>query len=142
MRTEIWKDVLTVVFLSLAAGSLSGGCGWQPHERDAAQPETTAPVIMDLVIEPSSYITPCDRASMTVVASDPEGQTLRYSWHVVSAPPGTAPRLVPDADHAEFSSDAPGDYELQVMVTDTLGASAALSFSIHVQPSDTGVCAP
>jgi hypothetical protein len=59
-------------------------------------------------------------------SSDPSGKTLSYAWSFVSKPAGSAATLSsPSIFNPTFTSDALGNYVIQLIVTDTLGLSSA-----------------
>ncbi len=97
------------------------------------------PLIGDLIISPSKFILVCETATLTVSASDSDGDTLTTTWSIVSAPAGsTGAALAPSGTTAVFTPDVAGDYTLMVQVADGLGGSASLTFPIHVT---AGTCA-
>jgi hypothetical protein len=58
-------------------------------------------------------------------SSDPDGDALRYAWSWVSCPAGSNAALSdPAAVNPSFTPDKEGAYTLQLVVTDTKGASS------------------
>ncbi len=100
------------------------------------------PHIDDLEIDPSKFVDTCERPHITVHASDPNGDPLEYAWGILAMPAGAAVALAEDGAWAIFSTDTPGEYELEVVVSDGHGGEARLSFPIHVSPCDEdgGAC--
>jgi hypothetical protein len=94
------------------------------------------PTIERLHIEPSKFITVCERARILVGAADPNGDALRYVWSIVSQPAGSSPMLVTSGNEASFSTDTPGTYEIKVVVTDVYNAIASITFPVHVSDED------
>lgn len=94
------------------------------------------PHIDDLDIDESKFITNCEEATITVAASDPDGDALNYAFAVTAAPPGANPILVVNGNQATFSTDVVGPYEVTVTVDDGVGGSDSLSFPIHVSECD------
>jgi hypothetical protein len=91
------------------------------------------PLITGLDISASKFILVCESANITVTATDSDGDTLTATWSIVSKPAGsTAPQLVANGFTARFTPDVVGDYTLMVKISDPLGASASLTFPIHV----------
>ena len=59
-------------------------------------------------------------------SSDPDGDTLSYSFAILTAPAGAQTQLAPEGDDAvRFSSMTPGDYVLEVTVSDGLAEASA-----------------
>jgi hypothetical protein len=93
------------------------------------------PSIDDLEIEPSKFVGVCERAMITVSASDGNGDELAYEWSVVTLPEGEGEgkyTLRPDENKAGFRASLPGRYELKVTVSDINGAGSSLTFPIYV----------
>jgi parallel beta-helix repeat protein len=60
-------------------------------------------------------------------SSDPDGDSLSYSWRFVSKPAGSSANLSdPTAISPTFQVDVPGDYRVQLVVTDQHGGSSSL----------------
>ena len=97
------------------------------------------PDIDDVAVTPSKLIEICDSATITLTATDPEGDPLTYDWQVTMKPGGSLPALSGGGATATFSSNMVGDYEITVTVTDVHLASATLSFPMHVE---AGTCSP
>ncbi|MCB9787605.1 MAG: hypothetical protein H6744_13065 [Deltaproteobacteria bacterium] len=103
------------------------------------------PQIDDLTIDPSKFVTSCETAKVTVTATDPNGDALSYSWSEVLADGTTAP-LEGDGNMLEYGSLVPGAHQILVVVDDGHGATAQMSFPIHVsldgdcQPAPEGDC--
>ena len=115
-----------IVLTSQCDGDANGGI-------DVVAMLNDPPSIDDLDIAPSKFIRLCEQADITLTASDIDGDPISYSWAVTGAPAMSNPSLTAMADQATFSTDAPGDYEVTVTVTDAHTATASLSFPIHVQ---------
>ena len=94
------------------------------------------PQIGGLELSPSTFITTCEQATLTVTATDPDGDAISYAWEVVSGPSG--PSLHPAGAAATFSGPA-GDYLLSVKATDVHGASTVLTFPVHVSAATCAV---
>jgi len=98
------------------------------------------PVITDLTFKPSKFTPVCAPTTITVTASDPDGEPLTYAWSIVSEPAGAEMQLPPGVTSeltsmgptATFDAGLAGDYELQVVVTDPSGLTASLQFPVHV----------
>jgi hypothetical protein len=120
-----------IALVARCGGAPSGGLGVVTALDDP-------PRIDGLTIQPSAFITPCDTATITVSASDPNGDPLAYAWAVVSSPPGSQAMLNPMGAAATFSGDLAGSYGLSVTVSDPRGATASLTFPIHVTSQGCG----
>jgi hypothetical protein len=91
------------------------------------------PVINNLVIRPSKFITACEVARLTVEASDPDGDPLSFLWEVVGArPPQTG------TDQTFDFRGSPGTSQIKVTVTDSLGANTSLTLPMLVTPCTDG----
>lgn len=91
-----------------------------------------APKITGLQISTSNVITLCETAQIEVSATDPNGDSLTYTWSLES---GTG-TLRPEGAKAEFGASAPGDYPIKIAVSDGLGGTTSLQVPIHVEPAD------
>jgi hypothetical protein len=111
-----------VVLYAQCGGEANGGL-------DAVVALNDRPEIDGLELGPSSFVTICESANLSVSASDANGDDLTYAWSVVSGPDGSSLRA--DGASATFSGGA-GDYTLEVSVDDGHGGVAALSFPVHV----------
>jgi hypothetical protein len=98
----------------------------------------TPPEIEDLDISPSKFGGTCVPITLTVSASDPEGDLVSYGWKVTSAPDGVDYHLDVDGNMAVFAASAIGDFEMMVTATDELEASHSLSFPLHIVDDSTG----
>jgi len=88
------------------------------------------PIIDNLQIGPSKFIDQCGSAQITVSASDPNNETLSYTWEVLSGPGSSS--LVGTGNQATFTPSAAGDYQLKVTVNDPQGGVVHQTFPIHV----------
>jgi hypothetical protein len=91
------------------------------------------PHIDDLTIEPS-YLTSCDKARLTVTATDPNGDALAYTWQLTRGDG----LLSPSQNIATFEPAAAGDYEVHISVRDTHEATTSLTIPLHVSPGACG----
>ena len=96
------------------------------------------PLITDIKIGESKFITTCETATIDITAEDPNKDDLTYSWEQVSGPNSGA--FVGTGASATFAPSVAGDYEFKVTVFDTTGAKTSLTFPIHVSEAD-GECA-
>jgi hypothetical protein len=121
----------TVVAEQTAEILLTSQCGGDPNGlSDNVVIFNDPPKIDDVVIGPSKFIDQCGTATITVTASDPNNETLAYSWAVLSGPGSSS--LVGAGNQATFTPTAAGDYELEVTVTDPQGGVVHQRFPIHV----------
>lgn len=114
-----------VVLLSQCHGDPSGAL-------DAVVGLNDPPKIDDLVINPSKFITPCETAKVTMVAQDPNGDTLSYKGKILHAPAPSSGTFTISGNVGTFVPGQSGDYELEMTVSDGLGGHASLKFPIHV----------
>lgn len=123
----VMAEVTTeIALVSRCTGSGRGGL-------DTVVVLNSPPVIDELEIKKSKFITTCETAELAVRATDPDGDQLGYRWTVTGSPAGGAPGAVEGKDtRATFKPAGAGSYQLQVVVTDVHGAGAALTFPIHV----------
>ncbi len=113
-----------------------------------------SPIIQVPVIVPGKFITACETATITVTASDSNGDplTFAFTYQLTSTLPAPGTPLnststltsksgvVPSVYTATttFPISTVGDYTVIVTVTDGQGGSTSLSFPIHV----TDCCSP
>ena len=113
-----------ILLVSQCVGDESGGV-------DVIAALNDPPVIEDVAVSPSAYLRLCESASITVTASDVDGDPLSYSWLIEDAPAGASARVLASAEEARFGTDTAGDYRLSVTVSDVHGARRSLSFPLH-----------
>ena len=101
----------------------------------------TPPTITDVNISPSKFGATCSPISLDVLASDPQGDGIKYSWAVEGSPEGADFDLQDYGQQAVFASSMLGDFELRVTATDDLDASHSLGFPLHIVDDSAGtVC--
>ncbi len=95
-----------------------------------------APVIESPATATPNTITLAGNSDLSVSASDPDGDTLTYTWSTASGPAtaNVAPNGTIDADSAVATFTVAGNYELEVFVSDGNGGSASSSVTVMVQP--------
>jgi hypothetical protein len=106
---------------------------------DAVLVLNSPPLIEDLTLEPSKFITICESLEIEVSATDPDGDDFEYAWSLLE---GDGELLAPDGEQAlgsrvVFKPASTGTHRLQVTVEDVHGASSSLAFPVHVS---TGEC--
>jgi len=127
------SDVFEVIAEQTAEGVLYLQCEGDPSGGlDVVAALNDPPHIDDLDIAPSKFITVCEDAVIDVVASDPNDDPLSYAWAIVSGPQGAQAEIAGEGAQVSFSTDTPGQYEVEVEVSDNHGARARLTFPIHV----------
>jgi hypothetical protein len=97
------------------------------------------PVITDLMIKPSKFITLCQSADLSAKAFDPDGDPMTFTWtSLVTGSTGTAPMVT-------FVPRFVGDFPIRLVVQDNQANAnvvkgvAQLTFPIHVSPcTDAG----
>ncbi|HEU4408529.1 MAG TPA: hypothetical protein VFS43_24920 [Polyangiaceae bacterium] len=135
--TEITATVFAAatteaLLVSQCDGGANGGL-------DAVVSLNDPPVLTDLDVAPSKFITQCEAATIVAAAQDPDGDgPLSFAWSVLSSPPGSSPSLQVNGPSSSFSTNAPGEYLLEVRAFDVLGGSGALTFPVHVSAADCG----
>jgi hypothetical protein len=90
------------------------------------------PIIEDFDVQPGTSITTCDTARFTVVATDPDGDPLRYFWRVSKAPELPDPTFTFDGASATLKASSAGDYWVSVAPADDKNSSDSLSVRIQV----------
>jgi len=88
-----------------------------------------APGSTDVLRQSASTVCAGDKVALTATASDPDGDTLLYSWT------STGGRIVGDGVNTQFDTTglAPGDYTITVEVNDGCGCVAFDSKTIRVE---------
>jgi hypothetical protein len=83
----------------------------------------------DLLRASASTVCAGDKVALVATASDPDGDTLLYSWT------STGGRIVGDGTTTQFDTTglAPGDYTVTIEVNDGCGCVAFDSKTIHVE---------
>lgn len=114
-----------IVLMSQCKGDPNGGL-------DVALGLNDPPLISGLTVTPSKFISVCERARLTVSATDPNGDRMTYSGTILSGPAGTPGSLTFAANVGTFIPGSPGDYQVKVTVTDGVGGSTSLQLPIHV----------
>jgi PKD domain len=115
-----------IVMVSQCKGSNNGAL-------DAITVLNTPPVIDNLIITPSKFITLCDSARLTVEATDPDGDALSFLWQLLGSNMRSTNQSI------NFRSLNLGTFQLKVTVSDPFGASTSLTVPIHVSPcADAG----
>ena len=124
--------------ISVAAGVATEVLLWsQCSGPDSAVLDVVAglndkPVIADIDISPSKWIIQCQTAHVSLTVEDNNDDSLHYSWSVTAQPAGAVVALAINDEHLSFSTDTPGDYAIEIIVSDD-DADAVLEFPIHVQ---------
>ena len=58
-------------------------------------------------------------------SSDPDGDAITFAWTITAKPEGSSATLTdPDKEKPSFTADLPGDYMVQLVVTDSQGAAS------------------
>ncbi len=70
---------------------------------------------------------------------DPDGDSLRYTWTLVSSPSGSAAALSnPGSSSPRFTADRLGSYKISLVVTDGSTSSAPDTVTVEAVRGDTG----
>jgi hypothetical protein len=91
-------------------------------------------LITGLTILPNKFITTCDKATISITVDDPNVVNT-YDWTITLSPLGSNPKLtkLDPPWSAEFTTDMPGEYQVQVEVTNPAGNTTSLKeIPIHV----------
>ena len=129
--TAVMAEMTTeITLVSMCQGAPNGGL-------DVIAALNDPPIIEDLTIEPSKFITVCQTATITLSTTDLDGDETSIEWGPAEGP-AEAEITVPYPNVAVFHPPDPGDYAIPVTVTDSHGATASLSFPIHV--TDVEIC--
>jgi hypothetical protein len=135
---EVFAEATTeIVLFSQCAGDPKGGL-------DVVVALNDPPHIDDLALDPSKFITTCETVTVTVYASDPNGDALTYTWSLVDSPVGPAPLPLFGPSVTSPLPPIPGVYVVQVVVSDGHGGTASLTFPVHVSAGNCcgdGICA-
>jgi len=92
---------------------------------DAITILNTPPVITNLIINPSKFITTCQVARLTVEASDPDGDALSFLWELLGTNRSSTNQSI------NFQSLIPITSQLRITVSDPFGAKSSLTFPMH-----------
>jgi hypothetical protein len=121
--------IVAVILVSQCRGAGSGGV-------DVVTALNDPPTITALAITPSKFITTCQSATVTAMATDPDRDALTYEWAIAS---GTGGTLASAGNSATFSSMTAGDFTISLTVSDVHAAKASITFPVHVAAAD---CTP
>jgi hypothetical protein len=138
------STVETRLILQCSCGNPNGGL-------DVVTVLNDPPLITDLLIKPNKFTTNCasDSVTLTVTASDPNGDPLSYVWKFSEQPQQSNNATVQpdsiDPSIAVFKTDTAGDYKIQVIVSDGTDPDwiygvTWLEFPIHVRECCDPTC--
>jgi hypothetical protein len=114
-----------VSMVSQCKGALVGAA-------DAITILNTPPVITNLIIDPSKFITTCQVARLTVEATDPDGDALTFLWELLGTNQSSPNQSI------NFRSVSAITSQLRITVSDPFGAKSSLQFPMHVSPCADG----
>jgi hypothetical protein len=138
------RGTFTVVAESTTEGVIYSQCEGDPTGGlDVVTALNDPPRIDDLVYDPTKFIDTCERAEITVSASDPNGDALTYRFELVDGRPGDA--LEATDNVARFSSTRPGKHLVRIEVEDAVGGRTRLEIPVHVSEASLpagAVCNP
>ncbi len=124
MKNLSVRLVLVLTILGVAA-LFSNACGKEPEKVDRI-PDNRIPVILSVSGDPAS-LAPGDSATITSVASDPDGDSLSYNWST------TGGSLSGTGDVVTWTApEVAGTYSISVTVDDGRGGTADKSYTITV----------
>lgn len=93
------------------------------------------PQITGIELDPGSFISRCEALTLAVSATDPDEDALVYAFSVEEGAGAT----IHGTGSAGTFFGPPGDYTVGVEVADPHGASASLSFPVHVSDASCAV---
>jgi hypothetical protein len=96
------------------------------------------PRIDGLIIEPSKSVAVHERVTISVSASDVNGDGFRIDAAVLSSPPGAEFSIDATGASIRFVPGSGGEYQLKVTASDIYGASASMVVPIHVSSAYPG----
>lgn len=122
----------SVVLVSQCAGAPAGGL-------EATAVLNRPPVIEHVEVSPSNNITTCEAVTVSVLATDPDGDAIAgYAWNAGPSPSGS---IAFNGGEITYTPDGPGEHTLTVFVSDAHGGQSSLPIPIHVTPRDcSGSC--
>ena len=130
---------ICAIFTILSSAVFLSGCPDGNLEVPATDPDNQAPVA---AAGPNQIVD-----NLTVVnldgggSKDADGDTLAYSWTLVSAPPGSAAQLMAASSvNPNFMPDVVGEYLIRLRVDDGFDATDADSVKIFAE--DPGTAPP
>jgi hypothetical protein len=119
-QVMIAESVTSEVTMISQCKSPSNGAG------DAITAFNNPPIIDQLIVTPSKFITLCDVATLSVKAHDPDGDPVTFVWQLV----GT--NQIFEKQTISFRSLDPVTSQMKVTVSDPFGASTSLTVPMHV----------
>jgi hypothetical protein len=142
MKLAWWSKCIVIVLLAAALGTVTA-CS----SNESAQPTPTAqinqsPSITSLTANPDSLTPPVHTSTITCIASDPDGDTLTYSWSMSGgSKSGTGSTIT------WIAPVGGGTFTVTVTVDDGNGGTASEDVEISVvvptpTPSPTPTLAP
>lgn len=128
LATVVPNVTTEVVLVSQCTGDSKGGL-------DGVVVLNDPPVIDNVTITPSKFVTTCEDATLTASVSDPDGDEIAtVAWQLLT--PGAT--LTSMGTTATFRATTPGDYQVEVVATDANGGVGSLTVPIHVTAGGTG----
>lgn len=74
-----------------------------------------------------------EEKSITVIAADPDGDALDFSWNIIESPSGTAANLTNTSNlNATFTTTTAGLYKVEIVVDDTRGGTASGIVTLYI----------
>lgn len=116
-----------VLLISQCSGQSRGGL-------DVIVALNQPPQIDAVNLNPGKFISVCEALAVNVTAQDPNQDPLSYAF-ALGSDVGT---LRAEGSQATFSGPA-GDYEVNVVVSDSHGQATSLRFPVHVSPATCAV---
>ncbi len=74
-----------------------------------------------------------EEKTITVIAADPDGDALDFSWNIIESPSGTAANLTNTSNlNATFTTTTAGLYKVEIEVDDTRGGTASGIVTLYI----------
>ncbi|MFZ1806966.1 MAG: hypothetical protein WAU36_07090 [Cyclobacteriaceae bacterium] len=74
-----------------------------------------------------------ENQTITVIAADPDGDALDFSWTIIESPSGTEANLTNTSDlNATFTTEIAGLYKVEIIVEDTRGGAASGIVTLYI----------
>ena len=113
-----------LLFVSLVVFLFGCGDGGSGHSNTAAVTSANEAPVADAVTNET-----VKEGSIVILdgtgSSDPDGDDISFAWTITTKPEGSSATLAdPAKDKSSFTTDLPGDYSIQLVVTDSHDAAS------------------
>ncbi len=93
------------------------------------------PMIVDADVSPGLSVACSTPVTITVTASDINGDPIVHLYQVAEAPAGAVAQVVGNGQSATFTTNTAGAYTIRVNVADPYGAFSSLDLPLNVLPT-------